>query len=107
MELKKQVEELQARKVPRTPLEEPEERRRATSEADGNITEGQTLYMKAVGVISMIWEALLEDETIENIRESVWQVDERFIATKAEMKKLPFKEKLIKMADIKRLQYEF
>ena len=63
VELKKQVEELQARKVPSTPPEVLEERRRAASEDARNITKGETLCIKELETISTIWEALLEDET--------------------------------------------
>ena len=70
MELKKQVEELQDRQVLSTPAEVLEERIRVASEAAGKITEGETHCAKAVGTVSMIWEALMEDETAENIRES-------------------------------------
>ena len=67
------------------------------SEATGKITKGETLYSKAVKTIYMIWEALLEDETTEGIRESTLQADEKISAAKAEMKKLPFQEKVTKM----------
>ena len=74
------------------------ERRRVAYEAAGKITEGETLYAKEVDIVSMIWEVLLEDETTENIRESMRQEDEKIGIAKAEMKKLPFQEKVIKMA---------
>ena len=54
----------------------------------------------------MIWEVLLEYETGEKIRESTRQAEEKIIATKVEMKKLPFQEKVMKMVEIKQLQQE-
>ena len=57
-------------------------------------------------VISTMWEALLEDETREKIKEIVRQADEKITAAKAEMKKLSLKEKVTKMVEIKQLQHE-
>ena len=54
----------------------------------------------------MIWEALLENESMKNIKEYAWQDDEKITATKAEMKKPSFKYKVTKMAEIKKLQEE-
>ena len=69
-DLRQQVEELQARKMPSTPLEVLEERRRAVSEATEKIREGEALYAKAANVIVTIWGEFLEDETAEEISQS-------------------------------------
>ena len=82
VELKKQVEEMQERQIPSTPPKVLEERRRAASEDARKITEGETLCAKVVGAASMLWEALLEYETIENIRESSRQEDVKINASK-------------------------
>ena len=106
VELKKQVEEIHIGKVPSTPLEVLEECNRATSEANGKIRKGEQFYTKAAEVICMIWEALLEDATIGNIRENVHKAKDKIIVVKEEMKKIPFQEKVSKMAEIKQLQQE-
>ena len=107
MELKKQVEELQENQVPSTPPEVLEERRRAASEAARKISEGETLCAKVVEVVSMIWEAILEDATVEMIRASMRKSDKKISVAKAKMKKFSFQEKVTKMAEIKQLQQEF
>ena len=48
----------------------------------------------------MIWESLLEDTTAKNIKENMRKDDEKIAAEKVEMKKLPFQEKVTKMAEI-------
>ena len=47
---------------------------------------------------------MLEDETIEEIRKSVREADEKISAAKVEMRKLPLQKKVTKNAKIKRLQ---
>ena len=69
MELKKQVEDIQEKQVPRTPPEVLEEHNKATSEAIARISKGEKLCTKEMEVISTMWEALLEDETVEKINE--------------------------------------
>ena len=64
VELKKQVEELREKKVPITPPVVLEEHIKAMAEAMERITQGETIYTVEVEVISSIWEAILEDETV-------------------------------------------
>ena len=68
--LRQQVEELQARHTPSTPQEVLEDRRREVSEAAEKIRQGETLCMKVTDVVATIWGVLLEDETVEKIRQS-------------------------------------
>ena len=105
-ELKNQVEELQDRKVPSTPPKVLEEWSRAGSEAFGNIGEGDKIWTKVVESISMIWESLLEDDTGEKIKENAWQADNKITMTNPKMKKLPLKEKVTNIVEIKQLQQE-
>ena len=51
-----------------------------------------------------MWEVLMEDENMEKIKENAWQAGEKITTKKEEMKKLSFKEKVTKMAEIKQLQ---
>ena len=69
-DLRQQVEELQARQMPSTPLEVLEERRRVGSKAVEKIREEKELCAKATDVVATIWGALLKDETNKEIRKS-------------------------------------
>ena len=101
VELKKQVEELQEKHVPSTPLEVLEEWIKVVTKAIARIRKGEKLCTEVVESISAMWESLLEDETREKIKENAWQYDEKITVAKAEMKKLLLKEKVTKMAEIK------
>ena len=104
--LQQQVEELQAGQMPSTPPEMLEERRRASSEAAEKIREGEALCTKAADDVATIWGALLEDETVEEIRCSSREADEKINTAKAKMKKLVLQQKVTKNVEIKRLQQE-
>ena len=76
-DIQQQVEEMQARKMPRISLEVLEERRRAVSEAANKIREGESLCTKSVDVVAIIWGVFLTNETTDKISQSVRQVDEK------------------------------
>ena len=106
VELKKQVEDLQEKDILSTPPKVLEERSKVVLEAEERIRQGETICTKEVEAISAMWEAFLEDETREKIKENAQKADEKIIATRVEMKKLSFKEKVTKMVEIKQLQHE-
>ena len=75
-------------------------------DAAKKIREGETLCTKATDVVATIWGALLEDETTEINKQSAREADEKISAAKAEMRKLPLQQKVVKNAEIMRLQQE-
>ena len=79
-----------------------EERNKAASEAVAKIYDRKNLCTKAAEVISTIWEALLEYEMGEKIKADAQQVDKKISTAKVEMKKISLKEKVTKMAEIKK-----
>ena len=83
VELKKQVEELHEKKVPSTPSKVLEERSKASSEAVARIRKGEKLSTEAIEVVSMKWEALLEDKSREKVKENMCKL----------MRKSPWKRK--------------
>ena len=101
--LQQQVEYMQARKIPSTPPEVLEERRRAGSEAAEKIREGEGLCAESADVVAIIRGALLEDETAEQIKQRAREADEKISAAKVEMRKFPLQKKVSKSAEIKRL----
>ena len=104
--LRRYVEELKAWQMPSTPLEVLEEQNKTTSEVVERIRQGEKLCTEAVEVVSMMWEVLLEDETVENINEDVRQDNLKIIVVKEDMKKLSIKERITKVTELKRLQHE-
>ena len=68
---RKQVEKLQMKKVPSTPPKVLEERSKAASEAVVRISKGEKLCTEEIEAIFAMWEALLEDETMEKINRDV------------------------------------
>ena len=53
-----------------------------------------------------MWEALLEDETMENIREYAWKANDKIIVVKAEMIKISLKDKVANVSEVNHLQQE-
>ena len=51
----------------------------------------------------MAWEPLIDDETVEQLVEQARQENLQVIEVKAEIKKLPTKEKIAKGAKLKQL----
>ena len=88
VELKKQFEELQARKVPRKLPDMLEESNKVASEAVAKISDREKLCTKVAEVISTIWEELLEDDTREKIKVNAQKAYQKITAVKAEMTKL-------------------
>ena len=80
---RKQVEELQGKKVPNTPPKVLEERSTVASEAMARIRKGKKLCIEVVEAVSTMWEALMEDETWEKIKENMWQSDEKITTASA------------------------
>ena len=70
-------------------------------ESTGKIKQGKTLFAKEIEDVFMVWEALMEDTTIESIRENRRTTKEKIAIDKTNMKKLVFKEKVSKMTEIK------
>ena len=66
-ELRRQVEELKVRHTPSTPPEVLEERSKVVSEAEERIRIGETICTKVVEVVFTMWEALMDDDTMDNI----------------------------------------
>ena len=73
---------MQVRKVPSTPAKVLEESKKVAYEVVGKISEGEKIYTKVVEVVSTIREALLEDETRENIKEDARQDEDKIKAAK-------------------------
>ena len=48
-----------------------------------------------------MWESLLDNETMEKIKEDVQKADVKITTVKADMKKLPIKERTVKVAELK------
>ena len=61
------------------------------------------MYNEAVEVVSMMWEVLLDDETMDKIKEDVQQADEKIIALKVDMKNMLIKERSAKVTELKKL----
>ena len=51
----------------------------------------------------MMWEVLLDDETMDKIKEDVQQANEKFIALKVDMKNMLIKERSAKVTELKKL----
>ena len=79
---------------------------REAYEATGKISKGEIVCTKEVEDVSNIWEELLKDATTESIREKIIKAEDEIAVGKAEMKKLPFQEKVTKMTEVKQLQKE-
>ena len=60
-DLRKQVEELQPRKIPSTPLEVLEEHNKIVSKVVARINQGEKICTEAIESIFAMWKALLED----------------------------------------------
>ena len=73
------------------------------SEVVKRIRQGEQLCTVAVEAVSTTWGLLLEDEVVEKIKEDAWHADLKIIVVKANMKKLPIKENLAKVAELKKL----
>ena len=102
-DLRKEVEELQAKQVARTPPEELKEQRKVVFEDARKIKQRETSCAKELEDISMVWETLMEEVTVERIRVSRHTAEEKITVEKADMKKLAFQEKVAKMSKIKKL----
>ena len=74
-----------------TPPEVLEEHNKVASQAVARIHQGEKLCTEVVELISVMWKSILEDETVENIKEDALQDNENISALKAEMKKLSLK----------------
>ena len=83
-----------------------EEHRKEVSEAAERIRWGETIYTEAVEVIYAMWEVLLDNETVEKIKEDAWQDDLKITTVKVDMKKLPIKERSVKVSNLNQLQQE-
>ena len=64
------------------------------------------MYNEVVEVVSMMQEVLLDDETMDKIKEDVQQVDEKIIVLKVDMKNMLIKERSAKVIELKKLQQE-
>ena len=80
-----------------------EEHKKTTFEAVERIRQGEKLCTEAVEAFSAMWELLLEDETVEKINEDAQKDDLKITAVKADMKKLPIKYRITKVAELKQL----
>ena len=67
-DIQRQVEDLQARQIPRAPLEVLAERRTTVSEVAEKIKEGEALCTKDADAVVTILETFLEDDTTKKIR---------------------------------------
>ena len=101
--MRSQVEELKVRKTPSTSHEVLEERNKAVSKAEEMVRRRETMYNEAVEVVSMMWEVLLDDETMDKIKEDVQQADEKIIALKVDMKNMLIKERSAKVTELKKI----
>ena len=81
-----------------------EERRNAVSEAVARRSKGKKLFIEEVEAVSAMWEVLMEDETVEKIKEDVWQADLKIDVVKEDMKKLSIKEKIANFVELQQLQ---
>ena len=88
-DLQCQVEDLQARQILSTPPEVLVEIRTIVSEAATNIKYGEAICAKVADNVVTIWETLLEDDTTEKIRQCICKADQRIVAAKVDMRKLP------------------
>ena len=59
------------------------------SEATTNIKDGEAICAKAADNVATIWETLLEDDATEKIRQLICKPDQRIVAAKVDMQKLP------------------
>ena len=75
----------------------------STNQVIGQLREAENIYIEAVEAIAMAWEPLIDDETVEQLVEQEWQENLQVIEVKAEIKKLPTKEKIAKGAKLKQL----
>ena len=105
-DLRRQVEELKEQKTVSKPPEVLEEHRKTTSEAIKTIRQGGKLCTEDIEAISMMWEVLLEDETMEKIKEYAPQADLKITTVNAYMKNLLIKERITKVTELKQLQQE-
>ena len=89
--------------IPRTPHEVLEERNKAVYKDVEMIRRGETMYTEAVEIVSMMWEALLDAETKDKIKEDAQQADEKITTLKADMKNMLIKERSAKVTELKKL----
>ena len=82
-----------------------EEHRKTTYEALEWIKQGEKLCKEEIDEVSEAWEFLLEDESMEKIKEGTCQNDLKITTVKEDMKKLLIKEKIAKVAKLKQLQH--
>ena len=76
------------------------------SEAIERIRQGEKLCTEAVEFIPAMWEVLMEDETMEKIKEYAQQTDLKITAVKEHMNNLSIKQRITKVTKLKQLQQE-
>ena len=99
----KQVTELESKMMPSTPLEVLEERKKATTEAVQNMEEVKVLCAKAVEKVSQPWESLIDNIELEQVTEQLHTAEVDFTQLKNEVKKLSVIEKMVRVADMKKI----
>ena len=78
-----------------------EEHRKTTTEFVERINQGEKICTEAVEYLSVTWELILDDEVMENIKEDAQQAELNIIPVKEDMKKLPIKENVSKVTELK------
>ena len=67
------------------------------------LREAENIYTEAMEAISVTWEQIIDDETTKQLVEKAHQEDLHILTVKADIKKLPTKEKIAKGAELKQL----
>ena len=95
---------MKAQQQPRTPTKVLAKQIPTTSKVVGRIKEGEKLCIEVFDVVSTMWGFLLEDETTAKFADEACQAELKIAMVKGDMKKLPLKYKVSKVADMKHLQ---
>ena len=91
---------------PSTPPYVLEDHRKETTESAMKVEEAEALCSKVVEQVSQAWEALIDDEELEQVTQQFHTTEAEFNKLQDDLKKLPMTEKMSKVVDMKKLQQQ-
>ena len=102
-DLQKQIQEMKTNPHPGTPPEVLHQRQQLATQAISQLRKAESICAEAMEAVAATWEQLIDDEVVEKLATQVWQVDLQILALKAEIKKIPMKEKIARGTELKKL----
>ena len=103
VDLQKEIREMKTHPSPGTPPKVLQQRQQFASQSVSRLREAEHVCAEAVETIATSWEQLIDDAMVKQLAKQAWQADLKILALKAEIKKLPMKEKIARGTKLKEL----